>query len=382
MSIGSLINLIVVGSFTAISLRPPTRPRLLARAAYLMGITVNEVPHLAAGLPLGLATVQAVASGDVGLDRASLLPVAAVAVISGGLVVVAWRGVQAWPAVTAAMEDAGMETPDRPRWWALRTLCTPIPLRPHRVTRIADLSYGEHRRHRLDVYHRRDRPRGGPVLIYLHGGGYFSGSKHREGRELLHRLAARGWVCISATYRLRPAAGFEEHLADARSALAWAREHAGEFGGDADRVVMAGSSAGAHLTSLLALDPGTHLSAAICLYGYYGRYYGRTEAEPVTSTPFALSATEAPRFFIAHGDQDTWTPVEDARRLAEKLRDESPRPVVFADLRGGQHGFDRWRSWRYSAVLAGIDAFVTDATTTPPPRLPTGGDRCDPSARK
>ena len=370
MSIGFLINLVVVGSDTAVSLWPPTRPRLLARAAYLMGLTVNEVPHLAAGLPLGVATVQAVTSGDLGLDRASVLPAAAVATISGGLVVVARRGVRAWPAVTGAMEDAGIDPPDRPRRWAFRTLCTPIPIRPRRVARIADLSYGRHRRHRLDVYHRRDRPQGGPMLVYLHGGGYFSGGKHREGRALLHRLADRGWVCISATYRLRPSAGFEEHLEDAHAALTWARAHAAEFGGDPDRMVMAGSSAGAHLTSLLAIDPGTRLSAAICLYGHYGRYYGRTEAEPVTSTPLALPAAEAPAFFIAHGDHDTSTPVEGARRLADKLRDESPNPVVDVDLPGGQHGFDVWRSWRNSAVLAGIEAFVGHPAVTRSPRTP------------
>jgi acetyl esterase/lipase len=243
-------------------------------------------------------------------------------------------------------------------------MLTPIPFRPRRVVRVADLRFGDHRRQRLDVYHRRDRPSGGPVLVYLHGGGYYSGGKHREGRALLHQLATRGWVCVSANYRLRPRAGFEEHLADARQALTWARVNAASYGGDPDRVVMAGSSAGAHLTSLLALDPDTRLAAAICLYGYYGRYYGRTDAEAVTSTPFATSGATAPAFFIAHGDRDTWTPVEAARQLATKLRHESPNTVVAVELPGGQHGFDLWRSWRYSAVLAGIEAFMSDPALT------------------
>ena len=123
---------------------------------------------------------------------------------------------------------------------------------------------------------------------------------------------------------------------------------------------MAGSSAGAHLTSLCALDPETRPSAAICLYGYYGRYYGRTATETVVSTPLALSGAEAPPWFVAHGDRDTWTPVEGSRALATKLRRESRRPVVGVELPGGQHGFDLWSSWRYSAVLAGIEAFLAD----------------------
>jgi acetyl esterase/lipase len=360
MSSGYPITLGIIGCFTLISLRPPLRPRVLGKVAYLMGLTVNEVPHLAAGLPLATATGQAVASGEIGFDRASSIPVAAAGVVGGGLVVIGRRGLRAWPETTAALRGAGLNLPDRPRGWAWRTLISPIPFRPRQVVRVADVRYGDHRCHRLDVYHRRDQPTGLPVLVYLHGGGYFSGGKHREGRALLHRLAAQGWVCVSADYRLRPSAEFEDHLADARRVLSWARIHAAGYGGDPDRVVMAGSSAGAHLTSLLALDPGAGLAAAICLYGHYGRYYGRTDAETVTSTPFALPAAGAPAFFIVHGDHDTWTPVEAARQFAAKLRRESPKPVVAVELPGGQHGFDLWRSWRYSAVLAGIEAFVSD----------------------
>lgn len=368
MRIGHLVTLGVLGAFTLIALRPPRRPRVLARAAYVMGLSPNEVPHLAIGVPLALATIDASTSGDLALAWSSLPPVAATAAIAAGIVVIAHRGTRAWPAVTEALGAAGLDPPARRRWWTWRTLVTPIPLRPRHVVRVADLHYGDHRRHRLDVYHRRDRPSGGRVLVYLHGGGYFSGGKHREGRALLHRLAARGWVCVSATYRLRPSAGFEDHLADAHRALAWARSHAEEYGGDPGRVVMAGSSAGAHLTSLVALDPETDLDAAVCLFGHYGRYYGRTPAEAVTSTPLALPADAAPPFLIAHGDHDTWTPVEGARSLAATLRAGSPSPVVAIELPGGQHGFDLWRSWRCSAVLAGIDQLTAHLERTRPTR--------------
>jgi hypothetical protein len=54
------------------------------------------------------------------------------------------------------------------------------------------------------------------------------------------------------------------------------------------------------------------------------------------------------------------TSVKAARQLATKLRRESPNPVVSVELPGGQHGFDLWRSWRCSAVLAGIEAFLSD----------------------
>jgi acetyl esterase/lipase len=266
-------------------------------------------------------------------------------------------------------------------------LLAPFPLRPRSVQRVAGLRYGAHRRHRLDVYRRRGPVSCGPVLVYLHGGGYYSGGKHREGRALLHRLAERGWVCISATYRLRPGAGFPEHFVDAKRVLAWAHEHATAYGGDARRLVMSGSSAGAHLTALSALtqgDPGlqpgfeeatTRVDAAICLYGFYGRYYGRGPEESPPSSPLALDAAEAPPFLVAHGDQDSWTRVEDARALSAKLRQESEGPVVHLELPAGQHGFDLLRSWRFEAVLGAMDTFLEHVVPagTPGKPLPVDG---------
>ena len=67
-------------------------------------------------------------------------------------------------------------------------------------------SYGDAGRgNLLDVYCDRSRPAGGPMLIHLHGGAFRIGNKSREGRPLFYRLARRGWVCISANYRLRGA---------------------------------------------------------------------------------------------------------------------------------------------------------------------------------
>ena len=54
-----------------------------------------------------------------------------------------------------------------------------------------------------------------PVLgraAELHGGALFMGRKNRQSLPLLYRLASQGWVCISASYRLRPAVTFPDHL--------------------------------------------------------------------------------------------------------------------------------------------------------------------------
>jgi acetyl esterase/lipase len=114
-------------------------------------------------------------------------------------------------------------------------------------------------------------------------------------RRLLFRLAREGWVCISATYRLQPAARFPDELIDVKKVIAWARARAVEYGGDADRNVLAGSSFGARLATLAgftvndpAFQPGferadTSIAAVVALYGYYGAVASR---RALPSSPF------------------------------------------------------------------------------------------------
>jgi acetyl esterase/lipase len=355
-----LVHVIALGLATTAALAPPVRPRPLARAAFLAGMVVNEVPHLVL-LLLMVSSIVAVWSGDLGRDVLSAVLMAGAVLTAVMLVQLTRRAASSDSVAHEALLTAGIDRASlRGSWW--RSALTPLPFRPRSVQRVRNLGYGEHRRQRLDVVLRRDRPAGGPVLVYFHGGGYFSGSKNWEARGLLHHFAERGWVCVSASYRLRPRAGFEDHLADARAVMAWARSHAIEYGANASRVVMAGSSAGAHLTSLYALGatPDEPPAAAVCLYGYYGRYYGRGPDEAVPSTPFALEASGAPPFLIAHGTLDNCTSAADARDLAAKLRVESRQPVVHVELPGGQHAFDFVSSWRLTAVIDALDALLSD----------------------
>ncbi|WP_234402101.1 alpha/beta hydrolase, partial [Thermobifida halotolerans] len=69
--------------------------------------------------------------------------------------------------------------------------------------------------------------------MYLHGGGYVGGRRDREALAAPARRAGR--ACVSADYRLRPEAGFAEHLADAKKGVAWKREHGAAHGADPRR---------------------------------------------------------------------------------------------------------------------------------------------------
>jgi acetyl esterase/lipase len=248
--------------------------------------------------------------------------------------------------------------------WA-RILVAPLPFAHRDVERVPDLAYGEAGRlNRLDLYRSRSGRGGGPVLVQLHGGGFTSGRKSFESRPLLLRLAGHGWLCLSANYRLRPAVTVEEMLVDVKRAIAWARAHAAEYGGGPGRVVVAGSSAGAHLAATAALtandpafqpgfeDADTSVAAAICLYGYFG------PAGEAATSPVDHVRPDAPPFLIAHGDRDTLVPAEGARRFAERLRAVSASPVVYVELPGAQHTFDLVHSIRFETLIDGIEAFA------------------------
>ncbi|WP_433190594.1 alpha/beta hydrolase [Actinoallomurus sp. CA-150999] len=354
---GYLAVLVPIAACAVFTLAAPGRPRTLARLAFFIGVVVGELPFVAFAWLLA-ATVLAVVQGDL---TSPLL--AGAAVTTAGLGLVAWRGHRALPAVRRAMGAV----PVSRRLPYGRILFRPFFRRRRGVERIPDLPYGPAgRRNLLDLYRHRSRPAGVPVLIHLHGGGYTGGRKNSQSLPLLYRLAGQGWVCVSANYRLRPQATFHDHVVDAKKVIAWVREHGPAYGADPDRIILAGSSAGAHMAALAALTPAdpafqpgfehvdTSVAAVIGLGGYYGAYY---DADAQTS-PLAHVRPDAPPFFLVHGDHDTVAPVEGARLFAERLRGLSTRPVVYAELPGGQHAFDLFHSLRFEAVVNAVDAFA------------------------
>lgn len=375
---GYVVTILLVAVPTFLAVVAPRRTPLQARLSFLGGLVVNEMP-LWPALWIAGATALAAADGTLrtipGVVGASL---AAVTLI--GLAVILRRGLAARPVLVRALADAGLtraaDATRRGPWRDLAAGLFPFVVRSPRVVRHRDIAYGPHGdRNLLDVFQPRRPARTSstaprPVLVYFHGGGYASGRKDREARLLMHRAVRRGWVAVSAAYRLRPDAGMPEHLADADAAIAWVRAHADELGADPDTVVVAGSSAGAHLASVVALrrpspaqaaptDPA-RIAAVVGLYGWYGGYWGG--AAP-SANPAELVHADAPPFVLVHGDKDTYVPPALAQRLAARLRSISREPVVLAVLPGAQHGFDLLRSPRFSAVtdavLAALDELLT-----------------------
>ena len=100
-----------------------------------------------------------------------------------------------------------------------------------------------------------------PLILFVHGGGWSIGDKRSGAGVKGAHFTAQGWAFASANYRLVPQATVEQQAADIAAAIAWARTNATVNGLDADRIVLMGHSAGAHLVALVGTDP-RYLAAA------------------------------------------------------------------------------------------------------------------------
>jgi acetyl esterase/lipase len=105
----------------------------------------------------------------------------------------------------------------------------------------------------LRIYRSRDAATGGPLVLNFHGGGFALGSPRMCDwicGIVATRLAA---VVVSVDYRLAPTHRFPAAVEDCYETLTWAAEHAGDLGGDPDRIAVMGDSAGANLATVVAI---------------------------------------------------------------------------------------------------------------------------------
>jgi acetyl esterase/lipase len=117
-------------------------------------------------------------------------------------------------------------------------------------------------RHRLDVYEptkEATAPR--PVVLFIHGGSWNSGSKDDFIYKAIgRRLAKNGFVGVVISYRLSPQVQVPQQADDCARALAWTVANIKDYGGDPARIVLMGHSAGGGLAALLATGSDTLLA--------------------------------------------------------------------------------------------------------------------------
>lgn len=227
-------------------------------------------------------------------------------------------------------------------------------------------------RQKLDLY-LPAAPKG-PVLVWIHGGGWCSQTKSQvEGLAML----GQGYTVASLEYRFSQDAPFPAQIEDCKAAIRWLRAHAKQYGYDPGRIGAWGASAGGHLTALLAttgtireFDVGDNLdqsSAIQCGVDFFGPtdfpdwkapsetpLIQRTGAESVIvkllggpidekidvarrASPVTWASKLSAPLYILHGTKDPLVGLEQSQHLADKLK-ASGVEVTLDVIEGGAHG--------------------------------------------
>jgi acetyl esterase/lipase len=212
------------------------------------------------------------------------------------------------------------------------------------------------------------------------------GDPSQAAGNALH-LARRGIATIAISYRLAPAHRFPAPLDDVRRGLRWVGAHADALGIDADRLVLLGLSAGAHLVMLAHLagtipelapdlpadlrDVPETVRAVVAHYGPYD--LGRRRSEMVDgllgprvedpawvrlASPIAHAARATAPVLLIHGTADTLVSWRESERMHAALLDAGKASELLL-LEGAPHAFQvNWRGEANQRANAAMDAFL------------------------
>ncbi|WP_228897152.1 alpha/beta hydrolase [Acidovorax sp. Leaf73] len=265
------------------------------------------------------------------------------------------------------------------------------------VQRIADVPYGTDPAQRMDVYVPTSPTTGtnslvasavrAPVIFMVHGGGWRHGDKAmgRVVQEKVNRWVPKGFILISINYRMLPDAPVAVQERDVQAALMAAQQHAGTWGGDPNRFILMGHSAGAHLVALLnarapqALREGAwpwlgtvSLDSAMMNVParmraphlpLYDDAFGTDPAYWVAMSPFHQWTAGAPPMQMVCSTQRADDPCQQSDAMARHVRNQGGRAEVLPqDLDHGeinaQLGLESDYTRAVEAFMGSLDAEV------------------------
>lgn len=233
------------------------------------------------------------------------------------------------------------------------------------------------------------------AIVHLFGGGFRTGSKN-AGYIVndIKALGARGYTNISANYRLQSQGSWPAQIHDVKAAIRWARANAAKLGVDANRIAVAGYSAGGMLSLMAAGTNGkkefegdggnagvsSDVIASIGVYPLASAQTARGLFPEGQATPENIAAASptsyitdkfAPTIFI-HGTKDGTVPVQSSVDFYTKLNGLGV-PSTLTLIQGADHAFDNNAPDAVEVMAASIDLFFDRLIVNPKPYPSFGG---------
>ncbi len=233
---------------------------------------------------------------------------------------------------------------------ASKAMFAPLILPIEGVVEQLDQPYGQHPRHQFDLY-AKPGVTGAPIVIYIPGGG-FSGGDKRQDQAFFGNLgrffASKGMVCITANYRLSPEVSWPAGSQDVAALVAHVKANAARLGGDANRIVIFGHSAGAAHVASYVFDPDLRgheeVAGAILASGLYvlrreemrpnvALYFGEDEATFERRSALShVAGTKVPVLLsVAEFDPVSLATPTFEMAIALTKRDGAPPPLLRLD---------------------------------------------------
>ena len=240
------------------------------------------------------------------------------------------------------------------------------------------IAYGDHPRHRLDVYSPADSKPVKAIVMFVYGGGWNTGRRQMYG-FVGASLAARGYLTIVPDYRLFPEVTYPAFMTDITAAYRWLVTEKAPKGENNVPVITMGHSAGAHIAALLTYDVRYINSCDTALmrphgfiglsgpYGFDAKVHERTKDvfAPAQGEhevkPVARVRKGAPDALLFHGANDTTVLTLNAIRLRQALRAVGSDAEVVELDQAGHLGTLLALSRPYERkfnILSTIDQFV------------------------
>ena len=220
-----------------------------------------------------------------------------------------------------------------------------------------------------------------PVLMELHGGAWYLGSRHQR-QPFLCRMARQGWKCFSISYQLMPDACFPAPILDCKRAIAHIRENAEHYQIDPDFIVLSGGSSGASIASLAALTPkeiydgdelkNHNLTVQGCV-SWYG-IYDMQNQYPVLAqilekfcpdsskmsdvSPIMNIGKDAPPFLVIQGSADMLTSLESAKEFYYQLTQAQIPNTAMIALPLAGHLFDATHSVTAQCSFPAVERYL------------------------